>query len=141
MEKSGEVIHSINQTIADIHFKIGRKLGEGNFSTVKLATHSLTGEQVAIKILEKTRITKIEDKQRINREIAILKKLNHFNIAKLYQVVENKLTIYLIQEHIKGKEFMDYLSKKLVNISKKELSKMYDDTPFKSFDVNKIFNV
>ena len=36
---------------------------------------------------------------------------------------------------------LDEKTKKLVNISKKELSKMYEDTPFKSFDVNKIFNV
>ena len=105
-------INSINQKIAEIHFKIDRKLGEGMFSTVKLATHSLTGEQVAIKILEKTRITKVEDKERINREISIMKRLYHFNIIKLYQVVENKLTIYLIQEHIQGKEFMEYLTKK-----------------------------
>ena len=105
-------INSINQKIAEIHFKIDRKLGEGMFSTVKLATHSLTGEQVAIKILEKTRIAKVEDKERINREISIMKRLYHFNIIKLYQVVENKLTIYLIQEHIQGKEFMEYLTKK-----------------------------
>ena len=104
-------IHSINQTISEIHFKITRKLGEGMFSTVKLATHSLTGEQVAIKILEKTRISKKEDKERINREIAIMKKLYHYNIAKLYQIVENKYTIYLIQEHVQGKEFLDYLTK------------------------------
>ena len=82
------------------------------FSTVKLGTHSLTNEQVAIKILEKTKISKIEDKERINREIAIMKRVNHFNIAKLYAVVENKLTIYLIQEYVQGKEFMEYLNKK-----------------------------
>ena len=42
---------------------------------------------------------------------------------------------------IKKEKKLDEKTKKLVNISKKELSKMYDDTPFKSFDVNKIFNV
>ena len=36
---------------------------------------------------------------------------------------------------------LDEKTKKLVEISKKELSKMYDDTPFKSFDVNTIFKV
>ena len=36
---------------------------------------------------------------------------------------------------------LDDKTKKLVNISKTELSKMYEDTPFKTFDVNKIFNV
>ena len=41
----------------------------------------------------------------------------------------------------KKEKKLDEKTKKLVNISKKELSKMYDNTPFKSFDVNKIFNV
>ena len=112
MSRRGSLRNSINITISDIHYKIIRKLGEGMFSTVKLATHSLTGEKVAIKILEKTRISKAEDKERINREISILKKLSHFNISKLYQVVETKLNIYLIQEYIEGKDFMEYLKKK-----------------------------
>ena len=103
---------STKKILSEISYKMGKKLGEGMFSAVKLANHSLTNEQVAIKILEKTKITKIEDKERINREISIMKKVNHFNIAKLYAVVETKLNIYLIQEHIQGKEFLEYLNKK-----------------------------
>ena len=41
----------------------------------------------------------------------------------------------------KKEKKLDEKTKKLVNISKKELSKMSDNSPFKSFDVNKIFNV
>ena len=112
MSRRGSLRKSINITISDIHYKIIRKLGEGMFSTVKLASHSLTGEKVAIKILEKTKVTKLEEKERINRELAIMRKLNHYNIVKLYQIVETKLTIYLIQENVQGKEFMEYLNKK-----------------------------
>ena len=112
MSRRGSLLRSINVTISDIHYKILKKLGEGNFSTVKLASHSLTGEKVAIKILEKTKVTKLEEKERINRELAIMRKLNHYNIGKLYQIVETKLTIYLIQENVPGKEFMEYLTKK-----------------------------
>ena len=93
-------------------YKIGKKLGEGMFSIVKLGTHSLTNELMAIKILEKTKITKIEDKERINREISVMKKINHYNIAKLYSVVETKLIIYLIQEYVQGIELIEYLNKK-----------------------------
>ena len=112
MSRRGSFLKSINVIISDIHYKIISKLGEGNFSTVKLATHSLTGEKVAIKILEKTKVTKLEEKERINRELAIMRKLNHYNIVKLYQIVETKLTIYLIQENVPGKDFMEYLTKK-----------------------------
>lgn len=34
-------------------YKIDRKIGEGGFAKVRLATHMLTGEKVAIKIMEK----------------------------------------------------------------------------------------
>ena len=38
-------------------FKIqGRALGQGTFGKVRLGTHMLTGESVAIKILEKDKI-------------------------------------------------------------------------------------
>ena len=104
--------NSITKKLSEINFKMGKKLGEGMFSTVKLATHSLTNEQVAIKIIEKTKISKIEDKERINKEISIIKNVRHYNIGKLYAVVETKLNIYLIQEFIQGKEFMEYLTKK-----------------------------
>ncbi len=104
--------NTVVKILSEINYKIGKKLGEGMFSTVKLGMHSLTNEQVAIKIVEKARISKIEDKERINREISIMKKVNHYNIAKLYQVVETKLIIYLIQEYIQGKDFLEYLNKK-----------------------------
>jgi tetratricopeptide (TPR) repeat protein len=42
---------------------------------------------------------------------------------------------------IKKEKKLDDKTKKLVDISKKELTKLYADTEFKNFDVNKIFNV
>jgi len=59
-------------------------LGEGTFGKVKLATHIITGEKVAIKILEKDRINDISDVERVSREIHILKLLRHNNIIQLY---------------------------------------------------------
>ena len=104
--------NSMEKILSEVNFKMGKKLGEGMFSTVKLATHSLTNEQVAIKILEKTKITKIEDKERIKREIEIMKKVKHYNIARLYAVIDAKYSIYLIQEYVQGKELLEYINKK-----------------------------
>jgi 5'-AMP-activated protein kinase, catalytic alpha subunit len=59
---------------------IGKALGKGTFGKVKLATHTLTNEKVAIKILEKSRIKDKKDIERISREIKILKKVRHPNI-------------------------------------------------------------
>jgi len=42
--------------------------------------HILTGEKVAIKILEKERIIDASDVERVSREIHILKQVRHSNI-------------------------------------------------------------
>lgn len=39
-------------------YELGRTLGEGNFAKVKFARHVETGENVAIKILDKEKILK-----------------------------------------------------------------------------------
>jgi 5'-AMP-activated protein kinase catalytic alpha subunit len=59
---------------------LGKTLGKGTFGKVKLGTHELTGENVAIKILEKSKIKDIGDIERISREIHILKLIRHPNI-------------------------------------------------------------
>lgn len=38
------------------HYKMGRTLGAGSFGKVKMATHKLTGHNVAIKIMQRRSI-------------------------------------------------------------------------------------
>ena len=90
-------------------FILGEKLGEGTFGVVRLATHILTGEKVAVKILEKRKILEEADVTRIEREIKILKMLHHNNIVQLYSVTQTSTTIYLIMEYASGKELFDYI--------------------------------
>ena len=61
---------------------LGKTIGEGTFGKVKLGTHIITSEKVAIKILEKDRIVEQADVERVAREIHILKLLRHPNIRK-----------------------------------------------------------
>ena len=44
-----------------------KTLGKGTFGKVKLATHTPTGEKVAIKILEKEKIVDVADVERVYR--------------------------------------------------------------------------
>jgi maternal embryonic leucine zipper kinase len=59
-------------------------IGTGGFAKVKLATHLLTGEKVAIKVMDKKSLG--EDLPRVRLEIAAMKVLRHQNICKLLQV-------------------------------------------------------
>ena len=56
---------------------LGRSLGQGTFGKVRLGTHLITGEKVAIKILEKDKIKDQSDVERVTREIHILKIVRH----------------------------------------------------------------
>lgn len=62
------------------NYIISKTLGEGTFGKVKLGTHTLTGEKVAVKVLEKSRIQDVSDIERVTREIHILKLIRHPNI-------------------------------------------------------------
>ena len=101
-----------NTKLINDQYEIISKLGEGNFSIVYLSTHKLTKERVAIKVLDKTKIKNISDKTRIEREISILKKLHHFNIINIYSTIEDKNTIYIIQEFVSGKDLLEYITSK-----------------------------
>ena len=53
-------------------YLLGRTLGQGTFGKVKLGTHAMTGEKVAIKILEKSKILSEKDsKASIGEKICI----------------------------------------------------------------------
>ena len=92
-------------------FILGKKLGNGAFATVRLATHIKTNKIVAIKIFDKQKL-KEKDKIRLEREINILKKVKHRNIVNMYKAINCKNSIYLIMEYIKGIELFSYVNQK-----------------------------
>ncbi|XP_077435735.1 serine/threonine-protein kinase SIK1 [Vanacampus margaritifer] len=90
-------------------YEIIRTLGKGNFAVVKLAKHKVTKTQVAIKIIDKTRLNP-SNLEKIYREVQIMKLLNHPHIIKLYQVMETKDMLYIVTEYAKNGEMFDHLS-------------------------------
>ena len=90
---------------------IGKTLGSGTFGLVKVATHISTGNQFAVKILEKSRIKNQADIDRIKREIRILKLLNHPNIIKLHDLVETQKEIFLVMDYCEGGELFELINK------------------------------
>ena len=90
-------------------YDIDKELGKGTFGEVKLGIHRITNEKVAIKVLEKDKIVDEADKERVTREIHILKLIRHPNIIQLYEIIEDKEKLYLITEYASGGELFDYI--------------------------------
>ena len=91
---------------------------------MRKGTHKLTQESVAIKILEKSRISDVTDVERVAREIHILKLIRHPNIVQLYEIIETPAQLYLIMEYASGGELFDYIVKK-TRIPEKEACKFF----------------
>ena len=115
-ENNEKLIYKNNQNV-EIEKKIGnyilgKKLGQGTFGIVVMAKHDITGENVAIKILDKEKISRESDKTRLEREIKIMKSMYHNNIVHLYNVIENVRELFIVMEYISGKELFDYIINK-----------------------------
>jgi serine/threonine protein kinase len=67
------------------NYLLGTTIGKGNSAVVKIATHVLTKQKVAIKIFDKSGLD-VEKQLRLRREIESMKKLKHQNIVRLYEV-------------------------------------------------------
>ncbi|PWY90519.1 Pkinase-domain-containing protein [Aspergillus sclerotioniger CBS 115572] len=113
-------------------WQLGETLGKGASGRVRLAKHSVTGQIAAIKIVSKksaaiTQSASIAgmDKKAgrfggigprqipsgLEREVVIMKLIEHPNVINLYDVWENRGELYLVLEFVEGGELFDYVSR------------------------------
>ena len=95
-----------NLDINDFIFK--DDIGEGNFGKVKFCIFKRTGEEFAIKIINKK---KIKDKMKNSffKENEIATKFNHINVIYVYRIFEDRENFYLVMEYCQKGELFDYI--------------------------------
>ncbi|CAN0303986.1 unnamed protein product [Bubo scandiacus] len=91
-------------------YELRETIGTGGFGKVKLARHLLTGEKVAIKIMDKLALG--DDLHRVKIEIDAVKNLSHQHICRLYHVIETSKKIFMVLEYCPGGELFDYIISK-----------------------------
>lgn len=87
-------------------YELGRTLGSGSFSKVKLGIDE-QGNQYAVKIIDKEQLIREKMEEQLKREISIMRMLHHPNIVKLYDVLQTQNNIYLVLELVTGGELFD----------------------------------
>lgn len=90
-----------------------RKLGEGSFAKVREGLHVLTGEKVAIKVIDKKRARKdTYVTKNLRREGQIQQMIRHPNITQLLDILETENSYYLVMELCPGGNLMHRIYEK-----------------------------
>ncbi|EUC54128.1 Serine/Threonine kinase catalytic domain protein, partial [Rhizoctonia solani AG-3 Rhs1AP] len=84
-------------------------LGEGEFGKVKLGIHATWGEEVAVKLIRRGNVENALRMSKVEREIEVLRKINHPNIVRLYDVIETDKYIGIVLEYASGGELFDHI--------------------------------
>jgi len=88
-----------------------KTLGQGSFGEVKKAKNKTTGEEIAVKIINKSDMAQ-EDLLALQTEVEILSQIDHPNVVKLFEVWEDKLKFYMVMEIMTGGELFDRIVEK-----------------------------
>lgn len=91
-------------------YQIQHKLGKGSIATVCKAIHEVTGAVVALKIVQSKNVTE-EFFLRFGREIEMMKKLDHPNIARIYRGKLLEQIGYYAVEYIEGQTLEKYVKR------------------------------
>mmetsp|Transcript_50675 Transcript_50675/g.109980 ORF Transcript_50675/g.109980 Transcript_50675/m.109980 type:complete len:503 (+) Transcript_50675:112-1620(+) len=95
------------------HYKLASTLGVGTFGKVKLAEHTMTGQKVAVKIINKKKMEQMNMHEKIRREINILQFLKHPHVIRLYELLDTPSDIFMVMEYVPGGELFDHIVHKL----------------------------
>ncbi|EDO18975.1 hypothetical protein Kpol_2002p46 [Vanderwaltozyma polyspora DSM 70294] len=105
-------------------WKLGETLGLGSTGKVQLAYNESTNQQAAIKVISKSVFSSMGNNSSmvsstpdslsygIEREIIIMKLLNHPNVLRLYDVWETNNNLYMVLEYAEKGELFNLLVEK-----------------------------
>ncbi|XP_073508797.1 death-associated protein kinase 2 isoform X2 [Phyllobates terribilis] len=102
------------QKVEDLYI-IADELGSGQFAIVKRCKEKKTGIDYAAKFIKKRQSRASRrgvTREEIEREVDILRDIQHPNIITLQDVYENKTDVVLILELVSGGELFDFLAQK-----------------------------
>jgi serine/threonine protein kinase len=91
-------------------YEIEKPLGTGGMGTVYLVSDRILGEEkVAIKVLHKQYAYEKKYTQRFLREVQLMRRVNHKNVVRTYDVGADGDIVYFTMEYIDGKSVLDHI--------------------------------
>ena len=100
-------------------YKITTMIGKGAFSSVKLAINRITQEKVAVKIIDKSKMSSSMLESALT-EIEIIKICQFPFIIKFIEAYENMEYIYIFMEYCSGGTLSDYIKKRNYTLTERQ---------------------
>ncbi|ETO23946.1 Protein kinase domain containing protein, partial [Reticulomyxa filosa] len=102
-------------------YKFEELLGQNDDGTTKVvsARHRVSNEEVAVKAISKRHY----DARQLQNEVLILRRLDHPNVVKLYDLFETKNTVYLVMEKLRKQFFFLCLNSRCIRFFFFEIKK------------------
>ncbi|VVB10075.1 unnamed protein product [Arabis nemorensis] len=92
----------------DNQYIIGKLLGHGQFGFTYVATDNRNDDRVAVKRIDKAKMTLPIEVEDVKREVKILQALGgHENVVGFHNVFEDKNYVYIVMELCEGGELLD----------------------------------
>ncbi|ETO10321.1 protein kinase 1, partial [Reticulomyxa filosa] len=94
-------------------YKVVKELGTGAFASVSLAVNKATGQQFAVKKIDKNEWMRM--KETTSRDISLLDevklmmKIDNPNIVKVHEYFEEENTVRMIMDYCKGGDMLKYI--------------------------------
>ncbi|GMH14769.1 hypothetical protein Nepgr_016610 [Nepenthes gracilis] len=92
-------------------YEVGEEVGRGHFGYTRVAVvkkGEMKGQQVAVKIIPKAKMTTAIAIEDVRREVKILRGLaGHRNLVRFYEAYEDSDNVYIVMELCQGGELLD----------------------------------
>ncbi|CAI9780764.1 unnamed protein product [Fraxinus pennsylvanica] len=92
-------------------YELGEEVGRGHFGytcKAKFKKGELTGQEVAVKVIPKAKMTTAIAIEDVRKEVKILRALTgHDNLIKFYDAYEDHDNVYIVMELCEGGELLD----------------------------------
>ncbi|CAI8619254.1 unnamed protein product [Vicia faba] len=94
-------------------YRMGRKLGQGQFGTTYLCTHKSSNRRYACKSIPKRKLFCKEDYEDVWREIQIMHHLSeHSHVVRIEGTYEDSSAVHIVMELCEGGELFDRIVQK-----------------------------
>lgn len=105
-EKWIKALQAVSGSVTDF-YDFGKLIGKGAYSEVFVARDKLRNELCAVKVLERSNT---EHAKLIDRELAVLRMLNHQNVVQIYDIFDSAKETYVVMEYLAEGELLDMIT-------------------------------